>query len=406
MRFDVHLRAGIRQRLDELAGRMRDWEAQPRLGEDELAKARETIQPFGHATTYRPLVIGGVDGTGDFPSVAYGDSFVYTTLAQATRYAADPVSGLRELAPVPPPVVEFVWIPEESDQRVAVLDAAFAALAGKDVDRVIAASDYRLLKANMSGGANTVESQRETLIRPHAADAGNLAVQLRSTAELGAALRLILDAEPLDYVLVDGTLSLPFVGRKESSLFYEHLKRLCCVQARARRIAFVAISKSHGLPSIELLEELARERLGFEAGRVAEHWYLRVPEPAIDGWEFSLTEGRRVPPPGAMTYLVRFHRATPVLRLDIDRQFWCERIKGDTEALTRANERGLFEDLDYTGHDQRCYGYPYPIKAGHDRASLTEAERVALRKQIVDAAVRAGMRRSLFREAALATGHE
>ena len=38
-------------------------------------------------------------------------------------------------------------------------------------------------------------------------------------------------------------------------------------------------------------------------------------------------------------------------------------------------------------------------------ASMTKAERVALRKQVIDAAVRAGMRRSLFRDASRATGH-
>lgn len=66
----------------------------------------------------------------------------------------------------------------------------------------------------------------------------------------------------------------------------------------------------------------------------------------------------------------------------------------------------MFEDLDYTGRDQRYYGYPYPIKAGYDRASLTQAERVAPRKMIIDAAVTAGMKRSLFRSASAATGHE
>ena len=87
-------------------------------------------------------------------------------------------------------------------------------------------------------------------------------------------------------------------------------------------------------------------------------------------------------------------------------EYWKQRIRGATEDETRANERRVFENLDYASHDQRCYGYPYPVKAAHDRASLTRPERVALRKQIVDAAVRAGMKRSLFRDAAIATGHE
>jgi len=89
----------------------------------------------------------------------------------------------------------------------------------------------------------------------------------------------------------------------------------------------------------------------------------------------------------------------------MDIEFWRERIRADKEDETQANERTLFEDLDYACHDQRAYGYPYPIKAGHDRASLTNAERTAFRKMIVQAAVAKGMPPKLFRSVSQATGH-
>src|SRR5262249_8044931 len=149
-----------------------------------------------------------------------------------------------------------------------------------------------------------------------------------------------------------------------------------------------------------------RERAELERGKTAEHWYLRVPIPGIDRWKLSLSENCRLPPIGAVSYLVRFHRTTPVLRLDMDRVFWEQHVRGGTEEETRANDQRICEDLDYASHDQRCYGYPYPIKAGRDRASLTHEERVALRKQIMDAAIRAGMKRSVFREPAKMTGQE
>ena len=107
-----------------------------------------------------------------------------------------------------------------------------------------------------------------------------------------------------------------------------------------------------------------------------------------------------------MSYLVRLHRSTPVMRLDVDLYWWQRRLQGASAVETREREIRLFEDLDRCSHDQRSYGYPYPVKAGHDRASLSEPERVALRKQIVDAAVRAGMKPSLFRSASRATRHE
>jgi hypothetical protein len=100
-----------------------------------------------------------------------------------------------------------------------------------------------------------------------------------------------------------------------------------------------------------------------------------------------------------VTYLVRFHNNIPVLRVDLDYRYWAEHLRDEVQV------RQLFEALDYCSHDQRCYGYPYPVKAGHDRASLTEVERMALRKQLIDEAVRAGLKRSLFRNASQATGH-
>jgi hypothetical protein len=108
---------------------------------------------------------------------------------------------------------------------------------------------------------------------------------------------------------------------------------------------------------------------------------------------------------GAVSYLFRCHRTTPVMRLDMDAVFWREQVQGQQEDVTRIAEQHLFEDLDFASHDQRCYGYLYPLKAGHDRASLTQAERLAFRKYIIQQAIRAGMNHTLFRDVAIATGH-
>ena len=405
MRFDVHLRRGLQEKLEAVASRMSGWEEATRVDADEQRRIVDSIQIFAHTTSREGLVLAGTDGTGDFPTLSYNDSFVHFTLAQATAFAADAASGLREVAPSLSPVFEVTWLPSEEAQCLTSLLGAFSSLAGEEIDTTIERSDYRLLKAAVSGRPNTLSSLRAAMILPQASDAGNLAIQLRSTAELGAALRAIRSVPDLRYMLLDSTLSLPFVQRPDTSLFFEHLKRLCCVEALRAGVGFFALSKSHGLPSIELLEGLAREKAGLPAGKTAEHWFLRLPTLDRDGWDLSLTEGRRLPAPGAVTYLVRYHRTTPVLRLDVDLQFWQQRVHGETSQGTLDNERVLFEDLDYASHDQRCYGYPYPLKAAHDRASLTYAERVALRKMIVDAAVEAGMNRNLFNSASAATGH-
>ena len=173
----------------------------------------------------------------------------------------------------------------------------------------------------------------------------------------------------------------------------------------ARDVGFFALSKSHGLPAMEHLERLAAFRLGKDGKDKVEHWFLRSPTQARDGWTLSLVENRHLPPVGALSYLVRFHRNTPVMRLEMDLGYWEKRVRGATDDDTRDSERRIFQDLDYASHDQRAYGYPYPIKAGHDRASLTQAERVALRKLIISEAVAAGMKPQLFRNVSQATGH-
>ena len=400
MRYDIHVRESARVKIAEMAKDMSRWEAKPRIGEDEEKHIRRAIRPFPHTAKVKEFRIGGVDGSGDYPSFAYADSFVYVASASGTLYRTEAVHGLREEAALNEPTLEFVWLPGEGEQAQERWLAAFAALAGLPVREVIERSDYREIKSRATRSAHSVDDLLDDLILPRASDTANVGIQLRSTAELGTGLRLIMREPACRYVLMDTTFSIPLVKTKRQSLFYEHVKRLCCVEARQRGVAFLTLSKSHGLPAMDQIEAFAAEGLGLESRQVAEHWYLRLPTPGEDTWSLSLTGERQIPPLGAVSYLFRLHRNTPVLRLDMDRAFWEAKLKGNSKA-----EADLFGDIDYCSHDQRAFGYPYPIKACHDRARLTNAEREALKKQIIDAAVAAGMKRSLFRDVSAATGH-
>jgi hypothetical protein len=387
-------------KLTKLVGDMSAWEGKARIDDEESDLIREAIRPFGHTTTFSdPYLIGGVDGSGDYPCLSYSDSFVSIANASGTVYQTDSFHGLKELASVADPNLELVWLPEDRESACPFWIEALSNLAGAPVHAVIAESDYRDLKDSVSHHRHGIAELEENLILPAASDTSNVAIQLRSCAELGAAYRLIRHSAGCRYVLMDTTLSLPMVTRKQLSLFYEHLKRLCCVEARAKGTVFMTISKSHGLPCIDIIEQLAAQACG-TGDRAAEHWYLRLPVPSHDDWQLSLIESRTIPPVGAVTYLARFHRNTPVVRMDIDRAYWEERLKDDPTA-----EERIFCELDYASHDQRAYGYPYPIKACHDRVRLSMNERAALKKQIIEAAVAQGMKRSLFRDVSTATGH-
>lgn len=358
----------------------------------------EAITTFKHTTRAEGLFVAGVDGSGDFPGLTYGDSYVYLSLASGVLYGSDVLSGLKEERTDTGALVEFTWLSSRSTQCREAMFETFNRLAGLPMEEVITQSDYRSLKA----GRFAPEALRASLIVPPAHDGANIGIQLRTTAELGVALRLIESVPMGSLVLFDGTFALPFVQREEQSLFFEHLRRYCCVRARARGVIFAALSKSHGLPTNLRIENAAQERMGLSN---PEHWYLRIPDRQRDGWTFLPEDGPRIPPVGAVSYLVRLHGKTPIMRLDLDETYWREQICRETSEGTLVNEAKLFGTLDYASHDQRCFGYPYPIKAAHDRASLTEAERLTFRKQVIEAAVAAGMRRSIFKNPSSLTGH-
>jgi len=392
MRFDVHLRKTVQRQLASVAQSMADWDSH-QSNVDIQERLASAIRPFSHTTRWTGHC-GGVDGTGDFPAISYADSFVYVSVAAGALYRSDPVSGLKELHQETGPLVEFTWLTSSHQQRQSALMASFEQLVGTSVEDVLQHSDYADL------GSSGVEKRRiNSLIIPPAHDAGNLGIQLRTTAELAAALRLIESAPEGTLVLTDGTMSLPLAGRSKQSLFFEHLRRYCCVRARARGVVFASLSKSSGLPTGIKIEDAAKAALGINE---PEHWFVRVPTKQLDDWSLFPDDGPQVPPTGAVSYLVRFHRKTPVMRLDLDQQYWQSAIATDD---IEKNEQELFASLDYVSHDQRAYGYPYPIKAAHDRASLTEHERTVLRQQLVESAVQAGISRNAFRDPSQLTGH-
>ena len=293
MRFDLHLRTEVNERLRGVAKQMGAWEHAPRLSTDDEGEVRRRICGFAHTTSVPPLRFAGVDGSGDFPCLTYSDSFVYLSVAASACYETDTLCGLREFDAQLTSLAEFTWLPGDHREAQRQWDLAFSMLAGAPVVEVIEQSDYRHIKAVVSGRASDVATLARGLLRPKASDTGNVGIQLRSCAELGAALRVLRGPKAPDLLAIDGTFSLPMVARDQHSLFHEHLKRLCATEARSAGVAFVAVSKSHGLPGVEEIERIAAEVTGTPSG-MAEHWYLRLPLPG-EGWSLPVVDGRQLP---------------------------------------------------------------------------------------------------------------
>src|SRR5687768_13053163 len=128
MRFDLHLRANIQKQVQDLADKMKSWEDKPRLDFHERPGIQGRVKFFNHSTLKDGLKIGGTDGSGDFPAIAYSDSFIYITVANGAVYESDRVSGLREVGPALEPLAHFAWIPESEFARNDALDEAFTFL--------------------------------------------------------------------------------------------------------------------------------------------------------------------------------------------------------------------------------------------------------------------------------------
>lgn len=405
MHFDIHLRNDVINKINDVVQDIQTWNIKERVSSDEIDELSTLVQGFNHcATPDRPFFVGGADGSGDFPCVSYGDSVVYLVTAMSRLYKAMPMR-LKEQAITNNDIVDFLWLPEDQGKRDAQYLDFFKRLIGKDLKDVCEESDYFLLAQANGGGVPSPEDLIDHLILPPTHEANNISIQLLNTAESCTLIRLMhslgttsFREEPI-YLLQDTTMALPLVSSK-STLFFEIAKRYACKVGRDMGIAYFTISKSHNMPQMDLIEDMVKQVVPS-----GEHWFLRIPVTSVGEKELEFIGKRKLPPVGAVTYFFKFHKTTQPMRLDMDYEFWVDHIWSEDKNVMSAREKQIFRDLDFASHDQRCYGYPYPIKACHDMVSLTKDERVAMRKQIIDAAVKAGLKRKNFIDPSILTGH-
>lgn len=405
MHFDIHFRTDVVKKIKNVVEDLHTWNINDKLSSDEIDELSEFVQGFEHCPIPDHLfLVGGADGSGDFPCVSYGDSVVYLITAMSRLYSASP-TGLKEKDVSNADIVDFLWLPEDKAKaRIQYLNF-FEQLIGESLEHICEASDYFELTKAHGGGVNSPVDLIDTFITPPAHESDNISIQLLNTAESGALIRLMRSLDTSGYkdipiyLLEDSTMALPLVTGK-STLFFEVAKRYACKVGRDTGIIYMAISKSHNIPHMDLIEDMIKTKIP-----TGEHWFLRLPVEKIGEKRLDLLGTRTLPPIGAVTYLFKFHKTTQPMRLDMDFKFWKDNIWSEDKDVMSAKEKQIFRDLDFTSHDQRCYGYPYPIKACHDMASLTKEERVALRKQIIDEAVKAGLKRKNFVDPSILTGH-
>ena len=400
MRFDIHYRNDLTNKISSVVNDMKQWNQETAEDKADFKKITNYAESFSHCVkASEPFTICGADSSGEFPVTTYNDSYIYLVTALTRLYSAVKEGHLKEEVIEDSNIVDFLWLPEDKQESDKHFETFFENLIQMSLPDLCRESDYLMLRKQITGKNITTQELLSLLLKPNAHDANNVRIHLMTAAELCTIARLMKSNMQPTYLIADTTLTLPLI-KQRGCLFFELVKRYCCQLARTKGSVFMALSKSHNIPHMDRIIEEIAHKTGSQ-----EHWYLRIPTLEDDNFRPKFLSSRGIPPIGGITYIVRFHKNIPPMRIDFDKYYWKESIWSDDSDLMLKREQRIFGDLDFTTHDQRSYGYPYPVKASHDIVSLTRAEKEALRKQIIDAAERAGLKRQNFTDISLLTGH-
>jgi hypothetical protein len=354
--------------------------------DEEVKGILDCVRAYGHTTRLaEEFVMGAVDGSGEYPLLQQDDVFMHFLSVARTCYAtaSDRQHKMAALSEGNELFVTLVNLQDDLKAIRRTYQGLVDELTGLNLKQLVEGSDYvsvfqRFGRGKLTAGGVTwpnVALARASQVATH----GYL---IRSLGEIGMGIRLL--AQRPKYLLLDTTLGYFLLG--ESIYLPELLKRYLITRAQGTGTCVLGLSKSHNIPNGDLIGRLVKEKLGHDG-----HWFLRLPSPDLGEEPWKFLSDREVPPKLGITYLFKFHGTSFPMRLDVDAGWWQNHLAGDEAA-----ERRLFEDLDFTCHDVRSYGYPYPLQAAHRRSALTKQERRAVKDIVLQNAQNEGLLRGAF----------
>ena len=369
--------------IDSSAQAMRAFKQvvdQERPIETELEGLYARIRAYPHTTRLiEEYLMSAVDGSGEFPVVQQDDIFLHFLTAAAATYqtASRRQHKLSALHLVPPTFKQFVVLSDDDAALRSGYRSLIRDMLGMDLKDLVAGSDYCEAFSQFGATLRPKDVSWQNMALSKASQVATHAYLLRSLAELGMAIRVLPQRQR--YLLLDTSLVYFLLG--ESLYLPELLKRYLITQANAQGTGVIALCKSHNIPNGDLLSRHAREQMGLK-----DHWYLRLPSAALGEPIPRFLEGREIPPKLSVSYLFKFEATSFPMRIDVDAAWWQKTIDGD-----EAREQQLFGDLDFTCHEVRSYGYPYPMHAAHRSSALSRKERNLLRDLLMQNAHREGV---------------
>jgi hypothetical protein len=353
-----------------------------RPDDKELKALCSGINSYPHAKTLpSEFVMAAVDGSGEYPVLQQDDIFLHFVISAGAIYqtASHRQHKLSSIETANPIYKQFVLLSDDMARTQQGYQDYLMAMTGLSLKDLATGSDYCEMSGRFGKPIRLADVTWKKVTMSKASQVASHAYLLRTMAELGMAIRM-LKHKPR-YLLLDTSLVYFMLG--ETLFLPELLKRYLITQANAQGTGIVAICKSHNIPNGDLIGRAAKDDMGFK-----DHWYLRLPSDALGEPIPAFLDGREIPPKLSVSYLFKFHATTFPLRIDVDAEWWKSAIGGD-----ESRERQFFADLDFTCHEVRSFGYPYPMHAAHRSSSLTKQERKALKDILIQHAQREGLLR-------------
>lgn len=353
-----------------------------RPSDKELQSLCSRIRSYPHTKKLdSEFAVAAVDGSGEFPVLQQDDIFLHFAIAAGAIYqtASNRQHKLTSVKVMNPMMKRFVLLSDDNKRSVESYIDYLTAISGLSLADLAKNSDYCEVFSQFGRNLREADVTWRKVTMSKASQVASHAYLLRSMAELGMAMRM-LQFKPR-YLLIDTSLVYFLLG--EAIFLPELMKRYLITKANAQGTGVVALCKSHNIPNGDLFGRHAKDELGLK-----DHWYLRLPSAALGEPTPAFLEGREIPPKLSVSYLFKFHATSFPLRIDVDAAWWKAKIDGD-----ELKERQFFGDLDFTCHEVRSFGYPYPMHAAHRSASLTKQERKALKDILVQHAQKEGLLR-------------
>jgi hypothetical protein len=345
----------------------------------EMEKLCEGIRAYPHtAVLDEDFTLSAVDGSGEFPVLQQDDIFLHFATAAGATYRTVSARQHKLVSEhsVPPTSKQFVILSDNNE----VLRSSYQSLLQRSLDLdlpdLVDGSDYCEVYGQFGNTLRPSQVTWRNISLSKASQVASHAYLLRSVAELGMAIRM-LEQRP-KYLLLDTSLVYFLLG--ETIFLPELLKRFLITQANELSTGVVALCKSHNIPNGNFIGRHAKEKLDMPG-----HWYLRLPSAALGEPTPTFLQGKEIPPKLSVSYLFKFEPTAFPMRIDLDAAWWSTHIGGD-----ETKEKEFFGNLDFTCHEVRSYGYPYPMHAAHRSASLTGKERKMLRDLVLQNAQREG----------------